>query len=201
MDEFIGWSDWFTLKYRFQVGEGVRYFSMKIALNFLHQRGGSNIVETGTIRARDDAGGAGNSTLLFGDYAQHYGKKFWTCDILPEAIALSREVTEGFNANTEFVTGDSLLFLKTFPEQIDLLYLDSMDCPIEDDPNDPILQASQLHQLNELKAAWDKLHDKSIVLLDDNGWTNGGKCKLTKQFLVEKGWTCVLDDYQSLWIK
>ena len=49
MDEFIGWLDWWTQKYRFKMGEGVRYFSTKIALNLFHHRKGMNIVETGTI--------------------------------------------------------------------------------------------------------------------------------------------------------
>ena len=100
MDEFLVWKDWWTQKYRFEIGEGVRYFSMKTALNIFHQRKGLNIVETGTIRALNDAAGGGNSTVLFGDYAQVYDKKFWTVDILPEAIALSKTVTEGYNKNT-----------------------------------------------------------------------------------------------------
>jgi hypothetical protein len=201
MNEFLQWRDWFSVKYRFLVGEAVRYFSMKTALNILHQRGGMNIVETGTIRAENDFSGGGNSTYLFGDYAQHYDKKFWTVDILPEAIELSKKITEGFNSHTTFVLSDSILFLKTFPEKIDLLYLDSMDCPITDVPGSRELLASQRHQRYEIEAAWDKLHDKSVVLLDDNDFTNGGKCPLTIDFLESKGWINLINDKQSLWIK
>lgn len=201
MDEFISWKDWWTEKYRFKMGEGVRYFSTKIALNLFHHRGGMNIVETGTIRALDDMAGGGYSTLLFGDYAQHYNKKFWTVDILPEAIELSKKETEGFNANTKFVVSDSVNFLYDFPETIDLLYLDSMDCPEYDEPDSPQLMASQEHQLKEIQAAWDKLTDKSVILLDDNNFANGGKCKLTTQFLLDQGWTPLLADKQVLFIK
>ena len=201
MDDFIKWNDWWSLKYRFKMGEGVRYFTTKIALNLFHFRKGTNIIETGTIRALDDIGGGGYSTLLYGDYAQYYDKKFWTVDILPEAIELSKKETEGFNANTNFVISDSVTFLKDFPEKIDLLYLDSMDCPENDEPDSPRLLASQEHQLNEIKAAWDKLTDKSVILLDDNNFTNGGKCKLTIQFLLEQGWTPLLADKQVLFIK
>jgi hypothetical protein len=201
MDEFIKWQDWWSLKYRFRMGEGVRYFSTKIALNIFHHRKGMNIVETGTIRMADDMAGGGYSTLLFGDYAQHYEKKFWTVDILPEAIELSKKETEGFNKNTNFVTSDSILFLKEFPEKIDLLYLDSMDCPENDEAESPKLIASQEHQLNEIKAAWDKLHDGSVILLDDNNFTNGGKCKLTVEFLLANGWTPLMADKQVLFIK
>lgn len=201
MNDFLQWKDWWSEKYRFQIGEGVRYPSFKVALNLFNQRNGMNIVETGTIRALDDAAGGGNSTLLLGDYAQYYNKKFWTVDILPEAIELSKQVTVGFNQNTEFVIGDSVTFLKNFREKIDFLYLDSMDCPEYDEPESPNLVASQKHQLQELRAAWDKLTDNSIVLLDDNNFENGGKCKLSIQFLLSKGWTCLWNDKQSLWIK
>jgi len=201
MDDFIKWNDWWTLKYRFKMGEGVRYFSTKIALNLFHFRKGMNIVETGTIRMADDMAGGGYSTLLFGDYAQHYEKKFWTVDILPEAIELSKKETEGFNKNTNFVTSDSIQFLKEFPEKIDLLYLDSMDCPENDEVDSPKLIASQEHQLNEIKAAWDKLHDGSVILLDDNNFTNGGKCKLSVEFLLANGWTPLMADKQVLLIK
>jgi len=201
MDEFIVWKNWFDEKYRFRMGEGVRYFTTKIALNLFHFRKLNNIVETGTIRMLDDMAGGGYSTLIYGDYAQHYNKKFWTVDILPEAIELSKKETEGFNSNTNFVISDSVEFLKNFPEKIDLLYLDSMDCPEYDEPDSPALIASQEHQLNEIKAAWDRLHDKSIILLDDNNFENGGKCKLSVQFLIENGWTPLMADKQVLFIK
>lgn len=201
MEDFIKWKDWWSEKYRFELGEGVRYFTMKTALNLLHFRGGKNIVETGTIRARDDMNGGGYSTYVFGDYAQKYDKSFWTVDISQVAINLSKEVTEGFNSKTNFVTSDSVAFLQSFPEKIDLLYLDSMDCPENDLPDSPALKASQEHQLNEVKAAMDKLHDKSIILLDDNNFDNGGKCKLTTPYLIEQGWTPLFADKQVLFIK
>lgn len=201
MDDFIQWNDWWSLKYRFKMGEGVRYFTTKIALNIFHFKGGNNIVETGTIRMLDDMAGGGYSTLLFGDYAQHYGKKFWTVDILPEAIELSKQETKDFNSNTNFVISDSVEFLKNFPETIDLLYLDSMDCPEYDEPDSPLLQASQQHQLNEIMAAEDKLHDNSVILLDDNNFSNGGKCKLSVPYLISKGWMPIMADKQVLLIK
>lgn len=201
MNDFVQFNDWWSDKYRFKIGEGIRYFSAKIALNLLLQRGGNTIVETGTTRALNDFEGAGMATIFFGDFAKRYGKHLYTVDILPEAIELSKGLTEEFKDNITYITGDSVTFLKSFQSKIDLLYLDSLDCPVDDNKNNPDLIASQNHQLNELKAAWDKLSDTSIVLLDDNKHSNGGKCTLSKEYLVEKGWTCILDDYQSLWVK
>lgn len=201
MNDFIEWKDWWSEKYRFQMGEAVRYFTFKIALNVFHDSGMQNIVETGTTRAYNDMAGGGMATVHMGDYAKRYGKRLYTVDISPEAIKLSKEVSADFAEAITYVESDSVLFLQMFPEKIGLLYLDSMDCPINDAPDSPILIASQKHQLAELEAAWDKLTDKSVILLDDNDFTNGGKCKLSKQFLKMKGWRNLMNDKQSLWIK
>lgn len=199
MDEFVNWGDWWSKKYRFLIGEGVRYPSMKIALNLFHQRGGGNMVETGTTRALNDYGGAGMATIFLGDYAKHYGKHLWTVDILPEAIMLCQGLTEEFKDNISYVIDDSLHFLRLFEEKIDFLYLDSYDYPIDENPIE--VAASQEHQLKEFKEAENKLHESSIVVLDDNAWPNGGKCALTKLYLIGKGWECVWDDFQSVWVK
>lgn len=199
MKDFVFWKDWFSEKYRYLIGEGVRYPSMKIALNLLHQRGGEVIVETGTTRAINDFGGAGMATIFFGDYCQRYGKQLWTVDILPEAITLSKELTKEYKDHINYIVDDSLHFLEVFDKKIDLLYLDSYDYPIDENSDDVV--ASQTHQLREFQVAEDKLHELSIVILDDNAWPNGGKCKLTKDYLIEKGWVCLWDDFQSVWIR
>lgn len=198
MNSFVAWSDWWSKKYRFLIGEGVRYPSFKIALNLFLQRGGNVICETGTTRALDDFGGAGMATIFLGDFCKHYGKKLFTVDILPEAIKLSRSLTEEYEEVITYVTDDSLHYLQNFVGKIDLLYLDSYDYPIDENEEESL--ASQTHQLNEFKAAEDKLNKDSIVVLDDNAWEKGGKCKLTKDYLIEKGWTCLWDDFQSVWI-
>jgi len=198
MNDFICFNDWFTEKY--QEKSGVRFWSFKVALNILLQRGGTNIVETGTIRMKDDWGG-GMSTLLLGDFCKHYDKHLWTVDIDPNAIEVCKEITADFKDHITYVVSDSIAFLKGFDQKIDFLYLDSLDCPEYLEANSPDLIVTQQHQLNELKAAWDKLTDNPVVLLDDNRWENGGKTKLTNAFLKEKGWLCLIDYQQSLWVK
>lgn len=42
---------------------------------------------------------------------------------------------------------------------------------------------------------------RAVVLLDDNHMPGGGKTRLSKMFLRSKGWLCVLDWQQSLWVK
>jgi hypothetical protein len=199
--EFLKYDNWWTKKYQLLLGNDVRYPSMKIALNLLYQSGGNIMVETGTVRQADDFAGGGMSTVVFGDFAKFYGKRLWTVDILPEAIGLSQKLTAEYSSNISYVISDSVGFLSVFPQKIDFLYLDSMDCPENDPINSPNLIKSQKHQLKELWAAWDKLHSKSVVLLDDNHFANGGKCRLAIDFLREKGWTCLINEFQSLWIK
>lgn len=199
MKDFVFWQDWWTKKYRDLIGEGVRYPSMKLALNLFHQRGGKTIIETGTTRAENDFAGAGMATIFLGDYCKTYGKEMWTVDILPEAISLSKELTLDYKDVIHYITGDSIQFLTNFEKTIDFLYLDSYDYPIDEEPTQ--VEASQRHQLHELMAAFDKLNDKSVIVLDDNNWKEGGKCKLSKEFLIEKGWECLWDDFQSIWQK
>lgn len=177
-----------------------RYETFKKAFELLHERGGKNIVETGCIRLQNDWG-AGMSTYLFGEYAKNFGAHVWTDDISKENMDCCRQVTALFSNYITYVVDDSLHFLKTFTDPIDLLYLDSMDCPIEDKPGDPELLKSQNHQLNEITIALPKLHEKSIVLLDDNLFENGGKTRLTKMFLKGEGWKEILGGQQSLWSK
>ena len=86
----------------------------------------------------------------------------------------------------------------------DLLYLDSFDYPV--DPSKPTYAAeviaSQEHCLREVQAAAKSgvLSDQTVLLIDDC-MEGGGKPGLAKQWLIDNGWTLVLELYQSVWIK
>lgn len=198
MEEFTKFKDWFTEKYSYKNTQ--RFWTFKAALNIFLQRGLTNIVETGTTRFADDWG-AGMSTTIFGDFAKKYEKKLWTVDIDPEAIKVCQTITEEYRENITYVVGDSIEFLKNFNGIIDLLYLDSFDCHETVPADSPIIKNAQEHQLKEIQAAWDKLTDNSIILLDDSGFESGGKTELTRKFLRENGWLEILNQQQSLWIK
>lgn len=184
-------------KYKDGLDISGRFPTFAKALELLN---GRIIVETGTVRMKDDWG-AGMSTLVLGDYAKTNGAHLFTVDIDPANIALSEEVTKDFKDAITYVVSDSVKFLENFNQTIDFLYLDSMDCPEYDDEFSPRLQASQMHQRNELMAAWDKLHKGSVILLDDNDFTNGGKTRITKTELLQLGATPIMEGKQSLWIK
>jgi hypothetical protein len=115
-----------------------------------------------------------------------------------------------------------------FPGSIDLLYLDSYDYPygdlldiyggktdiskavatLQSMTEEAILAAHselilpcQTHCLNELVAAAPFLHDKSIILIDDNMLSGGGKPRLAKQWLMNNNYELLYDGMQTLWIK
>ena len=154
------------------------------------------IVETGTIRAFGDAGliGDGHSTLKFADYCSKFGGRVYSVDIDPEAVALSSRMVSGKYPDVEVnvIHSDSVVFLESFDEPIDVLYLDSA--------NDANLI------LNEAKAALGCLHEDSIILIDDcfceiRKETHGiQKGDLVIPFLEENGWTMINVQYQALFI-
>lgn len=191
-------NEWLEEKYKEGLTISRRYESMKKALDLLSQHKGNIIVETGTIRLPDDWG-AGMSTLIFGDYAQRNHNRLITVDNNYHAIEVCKKVTSEFADSITYVVNDSLEFLKGFNQTIDLLYLDSMDCPEYDSPDSLQLIASQSHQLRELTLAIPKLSENPIILLDDNDFENGGKTKLSKEHLLDNGFKEVHSGKQSLW--
>lgn len=196
MKDFIFFKeDWFYQKYADKLKE--RFWTFKIALNLFLQREGKLIVETGTLRNKDEWED-GQSTLIFGEFCRKYGKHLITVDNNKEAIKVSKRETWKFAEHITYIIDDSHRFLGNLDKKIDLLYLDSFDT----DPDDEgTTYQSQLHQLLELKLAFPKLSDKAIILLDDNSLALGGKTLLTKEFLLEKGFTLLMDFSQSLWTK
>ena len=201
----------FSEKYG-QLGE--KFHSFRIALNLFHQREGRIIVETGCQREVDDWG-AGQSTKIFGEYVSKYDAFLYTVDISLEKLYIAEEIAG--NTNIEYVNMDSLQFLKTFDKKIDLLYLDSLDFPLHEmfsrfgermyqmsfaeivNRSQDILLPCQLHCLNELVSSEDKLHESSLILIDDNAEVGGGKARLARDWLFTKGWEVVIDWNQTLW--
>lgn len=225
MQDFLFHPSWFDKKYA-TLGHR-RHATMKAALNLFVQNGGSTIVETGCCRFPDDWG-AGLSTVMFGDVALRYGKTLHTVDLSPENMAVCRTLTQDFASVTHYYVNDSVTFLKSFNNKIDLLYLDSYDYPYGElleiyggkvdinkaivtlaDMTDEevvakhgdVIAGSQEHCLNELLAALPHMHDHAPILIDDCYLPGGGKGRTAKEWLLNNGYICVLDLYQTLWVK
>jgi hypothetical protein len=56
----------------------------------------------------------------------------------------------------------------------------------------------QLHHLEEFKAIENRLHKKSIVLIDDCDLPNGGKGKMVVEYMLSKDWIILMKAYQIL---
>lgn len=145
------------------------------------------IVETGCIRGTSETSklGDGWSTLNWEFYAKQNGSKVYVVDINAEHIKRSKEIVPESDT-VHYTESDSVTYLKSFNQKIDLLFLDSFDyCGDEEN-----IKACHNHSLNELLAAWDKLNDQCFILIDDvfnNQWE--GKGKLTIPYLLQNGFT------------
>lgn len=229
IDKFIKANNWFDEKYRAK-SDG-RFSTLKTALNLFFQRGGETIVETGCVRQLDDFGAGYSTVMFVDALSLHRpDAHVYSVDIDQRNVGLCLALTNHWKDQRTVTCSDSVAYLRNWdPDQkIDLLYLDSYDYPIFDmldhfgngrhDPNSwnlikqvpelelverfkDLVMPCQKHCLNELNAALPALHDKSVVLIDDNSLAGGGKSRLARHRLYELGWECLLDYQQTLWIK
>lgn len=206
---------------------GARWPTMSLALTMMEARGGRNITETGCAYVEGDWSGAGNSTLVWAEWASHHDGEVTTVDVNADHLEACRRLTVDLREWITYVHMDSVTFLAD-SAPIDLLYLDSFDYPYGTlldlyggktnlaaaiaslsamsergvvERHGEIIAESQQHCRDELLAALPALHDRSIVLIDDADLPGGGKPRLAREFLIAAGWTCVLDAYQTLWAK
>lgn len=148
------------------------------------------IVETGTIRAEEDWAGAGFSTFLLGAYVHRRDGKLHSVDLSPQNCQFARKWTAVFGTAVEIAQQDSVAFLGSFPTAIDVLYLDSLDT------TEP---AHADHCLREIQAAQPRLHEQSLVAIDDTPWHGGawvGKGALAVPWLIKQGWSVLYGGYQ-----
>ncbi|VHO00869.1 class I SAM-dependent methyltransferase [Candidatus Rhabdochlamydia sp. T3358] len=172
-----------------------RYNTFLQALALIKNRGLQTIVETGTARGGVKDIGAGASSYIFSDYVREYGGDFYSVDIDPKALANAQKDMDVVPENAYFICADSVDFLHSFPDPIDFLYLDSYDY----DVGDPF--PSQYHHLMEIQVAYPKLHENSIVMIDDCDLPHGGKGLYAIQFLLKRGWKIIADEYQVILVQ
>jgi predicted O-methyltransferase YrrM len=170
-----------------------RYETMGEAMKFMTDRSAHVIVETGTARNGDaNCKYDGCSTVIFGEFANLTRKRLYSVDVNCTHCQKSREAVDKFKPAVQVICNDSIQFLSNFKDKIDYLYLDSFDFDeLNPDP-------SQQHHLKEIKAAYNKLHDDSIVMIDDCQLPHRGKCKLVAEFLLDRGWKRVRTSYQEI---
>jgi hypothetical protein len=186
-------------------GGNSRYSTFQLAINLLLQRdipqGRPLILETGCQRQEDDIG-AGMSTSIFAEFVHRAGGHLISVDNNLMHLHICSECIAPWKDSVDLVCADSIQYLSTYQGPLDLVYLDSLDYPVGNDAGNLTMQRSaQEHNLAELQAIYSQLTDMTIVLLDDNTLPKGGKTALTKSYLIQNGWKCLLDHQQSLWVR
>jgi len=148
------------------------------------------IVETGTIRSEEDFGGAGFFTYVAGTFVHRHGGKLHSVDLSLANVKFAREWTAIFGDAVTVHQGDSVPFLQAFTDPIDVLYLDSLDT------TEPQHAA---HCQRELEAALPRLHDQTLICIDDTPWQDGafiGKGATAVPWLLNHGWKVLYAGYQ-----
>ncbi len=226
--DIIYYYNWMDKKYR--INSDKRWETFKTAINLYVQNEFKTVVETGCARIPGDWGG-GLSTLILGDLCKYLedGSHMYTVDINGGNMEACKQITAEQANYITYNVDDSVNYLNNWKgPKIDLLYLDSFDYPYgvllnayggmrdiisseaklaqftEDEivaQFTKVIAPSQDHCVKELEAALPHLHDKTIILIDDNNLAGGGKPRLAKDELVKLGYTCLIDYQQSLWIK
>ena len=172
--------------------KNIRFESFKFALTEAKKRGHKTIVETGVARGKTKFFFInkvnwldGMSTLIFSDYAKLVGGFLYSCDIEKKNIENAKKFTKKNSSFIKFIQDDSLNFLKNFDKKIDFLYLDSLDGQFKNASN---------HQLNEIKFAEKKLHNESLVLLDDKGQ----KTNLSIEYMINNKFKIINETKQQV---
>ena len=142
------------------------------------------------MRAEEDWGGAGFFTYLAGAWLHRAGGRLHTVDVSEEHCRFAEEWTAVFGETVTVHAQDSLEFLRSFREPIDVLYLDSLDT------NEP---SHASHALQETRAALENLGPKSLIVFDDTPWNQGqwlGKGATAVPWLLQRGWKILYAGYQ-----
>ena len=172
--------------------------SFRLSMQLLEERNAKTLVETGVARkGLKNTKYDGASTIVFGLWAKQHQALLHSVDIDPDAVEEARKEVEN-NKLQDYVklnVSDSETYLQRFNDQVDFLYLDSYDYPKHDKAEQI---ASQEHHMKEIKAIEKKLHDNSLILIDDCDKPGGGKGKLVIAYLKEKGWKIIYKGYQVL---
>lgn len=171
--------------------------TFKYSLSLLDAIHAKIIIETGTSReGLHGAKSNGAATIVFGKWAKLNNAFLHSVDISDASVAAAQKEVDRQELKThvKIHLSDSLLFLKDFKEKVDFLYLDSYDYSADIE----VQKKSQEHHLKEFIAIEEQLHSNSIVLIDDCDLPNGGKGKLVVEYMLERDWKIVMNEYQIL---
>ena len=149
------------------------------------------VVETGTIRAEEDWSGAGFFTYWMAAFLYRFGGHLYSVDLNAQNCEFAGTWTGVFGEVVSIHNGNSVAYLEKFTDKIDVLFLDSLDTT---------QPGHAEHCQKEAEAAFPRLHEKSLVLVDDTPWSGRwtGKGEILIPWLLERGWRILYAGYQVL---
>lgn len=133
------------------------------------------VLETGSIRMLDEGT---ESTLTIARLLRDQGK-FYSFELRPEHIAISRECCGEFNRFVHYVEGDSV---KNLGDAVSDGRLQRVDFAFLDSANDGD------HIFNEFKAIENQLVPHAILVVDDVLWADKGR-RLVPYIQSSEQWT------------
>jgi predicted O-methyltransferase YrrM len=164
---------------------------------------GLTIVEVGTTRHPQHGQSDGHSTLLFAQALSYRGDgDLWTLDTMQSHLDVAWSLLpEKHRQYVTCVHADAVEWFESLEQEfpsIDLLYLDGLGFSDESG-----VEYAQAEMYEQIIAAEALLNTNAIILLDDNcvGEPTINKTAMAKEYLRQKGYTLVLDAYQSLWVQ
>jgi hypothetical protein len=170
-----------------------KYRGFKEALILFENRNFKTLLEIGTSSSYStETKNEAKSTLIFGSWANMFNATLYSVDLSKEVLLESKSKLNAIYKSVEFIQEDGRDFLENFPLLIDFLYLDAGDFATEDQKE---LQA--LH-LEMVKRALPQMHQKSVIMIDDCGYKNGGKGRYVIEFLTRRGWKIKLHSFQVI---
>lgn len=160
------------------------------------------IVEVGMTRQEGNWQGDGYSTPLFAWYVEKNGGKFYSVDIDPEAVMISKKIMSYYGIegkNTFLICADAFSFFSNSPvRKIDCLYLDVWDYIGDQEAKND----SAKKHLELFKMIYDGfcLSPNALVVIDDvfNQDTFEGKGKFVVPYMIDLGYEIVEKGYQII---
>ena len=180
---------------------GKRQKTFQRTLDLLLEKKATCLIETGVARyGLKNSKSDGASTAVFGLWAKENNAVLHGVDVNAESISGAYNVIKELDLteSVNLINEDSIKFLCNFEGDVDFLYLDSYDYHKY---NKTIQEKSQVHHLNEFKAIENKITSRAIVLIDDCDLPNGGKGKKVVEYMVSKGWSIDMQEYQILLVR
>ncbi len=158
------------------------------ALAQTREFGGRNIVEIGSIRDASGRKTDGHSTVAWGAS----GLPTWSVDLDFRATKLTNKVLGSRFPQVKCLTCDGIWFLDTFPQRIDLLYLDG---PHPDKEN------GRQWAADAFNSALPRFSSRAVVLIDDTDLPRRGKGELAIPLAEYAGFVVMRLGRQALLVR